>query len=369
MKDSVTLWDFCQTQKRWNSQGRTLCSRILNFICRYKYRNIRVSKRDEIVKRFKENEHVLYRWSLNSSYVDYMAGNLWIDSDELLLFLKENCFDSDVTYNPDRYTRYDWFFNIAGIETDNRLKCAGTTEKNNYVISDTGVKVFKDFRDNLITDRDEKEVIKQGKSWLYTRGNVKGLSCLGSENSEDALTWNVFRSFMKEPSEKWFSELFPVKIDKDEYTKFYFWKEFPPPPERSVPEGNTHVDLTVETDRKLIFVEAKYKSEISDHTGHDGERDQIIRNIDVGSYEAQVKDKEFFFILLVPKSNKVSVEKFFCYRDNPEMIHEKLPYRKDLDFSCFRDHIHIIYWEDIRDLAGRFGLKELYLYMEEKFAF
>jgi len=367
MKDPVTLWDFCRVQKRWNSHGRTLCSRILNFICRHKYRNIRISDRDEIVKRFQENEHVLYRWSINSSYVDYIAGKLLVDSDELLSFLKDKCFDPDVTYNPDRYTRNDWFFNIAGRETDNRLKSVGTTEKKSYVISDTGVKVFKDFRDNLITDRDEEEVIKQGKSWLYTRGNVKGLSYVGSENSEDALTWNVFRTFMKESSEKWFSELFPVKIDKDKYVKLYFWKEFPPPPGRTIPEGNTHVDLTVETDRKLIFVEAKYKSEISEHTNHDSERDQIIRNIDVGSYEGQVRGKEFFFILLVPKSNKLSVEKCFWYRDNPEMIKEKLPYRKDLDFSYFKDHMHIIYWEDIRDLAGKLGLKELYLYLKEKF--
>jgi len=367
MKDPVTLWNFCQTQKRWNSKGRVLCSRILNFICRHKYRNVLVSKKDEILKRFKENEHVLYRWSLNSSYVDYVAGNLLIDSDELLSFLKDKCFDPDVTYNPDRYTRNDWFFNIALVETDDRLKSAGTTEKKSYVISETGVKVFKDFRDNLITDRDEEEVIKQGNSWLYSRGNVKGLSYLGSENSEDALTWNVFRTLMKEPLEKWFSELFLVRIDKDETVRFYFWKECPPPPQRPVPEGNTHVDLTVETEKKLIFVEAKYKSEISDRTSHDSERDQIIRNIDVGSYEGQVKGKEFFFILLVPKSNKLSVEKFFCYRDNPEMIKEKLPYRKAPDFSCFKDHMHIIYWEDIRDLAGKLGLTELYLYLKEKF--
>lgn len=369
MKPPVTLWDFCQTQNRWNSKGRVLCSRILNFICKHKYRNVQISKRDEIMKRFKENEHVLYRWSLNSSYVDYIAGNLLLDSDELISFLKDKCFAPDVTYNPDRYTRNDWFFNIARIETDNRLKSIGTTEKKSYVISETGVKVFKDFRDNLITDRDEEEVIKQGKSWLYMRGNVKGLSYLGSENSEDALTWNVFRSFMKEPSEKWFSELFPVRIDKGETVRFHFWKEFPPPLQRLVPEGNTHVDLTVEAEKKLIFVEAKYRSEISNRTSHDSERDQIIRNMDVGSYEAQVKGKEFFFILLVSKSNKLSVEKFVCYRDNPEMIKEKLSYRKDLDVSCFKDHMHIIYWEDIRDLAGKLGLTDLYLYLKEKFPF
>ncbi|UCD32454.1 MAG: hypothetical protein JSV38_00685 [Desulfobacterales bacterium] len=54
------------------------------------------------------------------------------------------------------------------------------------------------------------------------------------------------------------------------------------------------MDLTIETSTKLIFIEAKYKADISKNTAHDPNRDQIIRNIDVGTWAAK-KSKSILF--------------------------------------------------------------------------
>jgi hypothetical protein len=66
-----------------------------------------------------------------------------------------------------------------------------------FIYSDTGVKVFVDFKDNLIVDLDDPIIASQTRNWRYSKGIVKGLSYLGSENSEDAMTWNVFKTLEK----------------------------------------------------------------------------------------------------------------------------------------------------------------------------
>jgi hypothetical protein len=54
-----------------------------------------------------------------------------------------------------------------------------------FVASQSGVLVADDFRDNLIIDRFDP---------VFTGMRASKLKHLRSENSEDAVTWNVFRS-------------------------------------------------------------------------------------------------------------------------------------------------------------------------------
>ena len=222
-----------------------------------------------------------------------------------------------------------------------------------FIYSDTGVKVFVDFKDNLIVDPDDPLIAGQARNWRYSKGLVKGLSCLGSENSEDAMTWNVFKTLEKSNPERWFSEIFPqIILDKDEQfidPMLKFWDKYFPPLLRSAPEGETHADLTIETSNKLIFVEAKYKADISKKTKHDPNRDQIIRNIDVGSWAAKKRSKEFYFILLTLKTNTYSIDKLNYYKSNPSNIIEEIgSYRKDIkDYAALCENIHVICWDQI----------------------
>lgn len=222
-----------------------------------------------------------------------------------------------------------------------------------FMYSDTGVKVFVDFKDNLIVDPDDPIIASQARNWRYSRGIVKGLSYLGSENSEDAMTWNVFKTLEKSNPEIWFSEIFPqIILDKDEQfidPVLRLWDKYFPPLSRSIPEGETHVDLSIETSNKLIFIEAKYKADISKKTKHDPNRDQIIRNIDVGTWAAKKRAKEFYFVLLTLKSNTYSIDKLHYYKSNPSNIIEEIgSYRRDIkDYVALCANIHVIYWDQI----------------------
>jgi hypothetical protein len=234
---------------------------------------------------------------------------------------------------------------IEGIEKDEMGR--------KFIYSDTGVKVFVDFKDNLIVESDDPMIASQARNWRYSKGIVKGLSYLGSENSEDAMTWNVFKTLEKSNPESWFSQIFSqIILDKDEQfidPMLRFWDKYFPPPLRSFPEGETHVDLTIETSNKLIFIEAKYKAAISKKTTHDPNRDQIIRNIDVGSWAAKKSAKEFYFILLTLKTNTYSIDKLHYYNLNPSNIIEEIgSYRRDIkDYVALCENIHVIYWDQI----------------------
>ena len=222
-----------------------------------------------------------------------------------------------------------------------------------FIYSDTGVKVFVNFKDNLIVDPDDPIIASQARNWRYRRGIVNGLSYLGSENSEDAMTWNVFKTLEKSNPESWFPEIFPqIILDKDEQfiaPMLRFWEKYFPPLLRSFPEGETHVDLSIETSNKLIFIETKYKADISKNTTHDPNRDQIIRNIDVGSWAAKKRAKAFYFVLLTLKTNTYSIDKLHYYKSNPSNIIEKIgSYRRDIkDYVALCENIHVICWDQI----------------------
>ena len=167
------------------------------------------------------------------------------------------------------------------------------------------------------------------------------------------MTWNVFKTLEKSNSEKWFPQIFPqITLDKDEQfidPMLKFWGKYFPPLLRPFPEGETHADLTIETSNKLIFIEAKYKADISKKTQHDPNRDQIIKNIDVGSWAAKKRAKEFYFILLTLETNTYSIDKLNYYKSNPSNIIEKIgSYRKDIkDYAALCENIHVIYWDQM----------------------
>jgi hypothetical protein len=63
-------------------------------------------------------------------------------------------------------------------------------------------------------------------------------------------------------------------------------------------EGTSKIDVVIEDDENLIFIEVKYLSDISSKTTFDFARNQIIRNIDV--LVENSKDKTPYFILITP---------------------------------------------------------------------
>src|SRR5258708_5734579 len=77
------------------------------------------------------------------------------------------------------------------------------------------------------------------------------------------------------------------------------WVSVPPPPGLvlELDEGLSEIDVVIESPRWVWFIEAKYRSDISQGTTTRPDRDQVLRNLDVGTYYAGVRP--FFFSLLV----------------------------------------------------------------------
>lgn len=164
-----------------------------------------------------------------------------------------------------------------------------------FTQSPSGVRLAGDFRDNLIIDRYDP---------LFLAMRAGKRSDMRSENSEDAVTWNVFRTLRQIDPSTWLPALASRGLPKQPTPDttglaVLVWKSVQPPPSLVLraDEGASEIDVVLEAPTWVWFIEAKYRSDISGRTTSRPTRDQVIRNIDVGSYFAGTRD--FFFSLLI----------------------------------------------------------------------
>jgi hypothetical protein len=167
-------------------------------------------------------------------------------------------------------------------------------------LSPSGVFIAADFRANLIIDRYDP---------VFADMRASKLKHLKSANSEDAVTWNVFRSLRQIMPEAWLPGLwqlaFPsVTCSTDLKAAVRLWESISPPLGLLAggDEGASEIDVVVEAPTWVWFIEAKYRSDISTGTTTRPDRNQVLRNIDVGSYYAGVR--QFFFTLLISSETR-----------------------------------------------------------------
>jgi len=157
--------------------------------------------------------------------------------------------------------------------------------------------------------------------------------------SEDVLTANVFGIIKNLNHDIWLRGFLckhlGIQIDDEEFKdlKFYFWKRYQPPTEHKKKEGQTEVDVTLELGSVIVFVETKYRSGLAVGTTYDEERDQLVRNLDVGlSYSQKVKKR--FFLLIITNESKPP-ELLTHYRKHSTELVRKLPHRKGSDLTSY----------------------------------
>lgn len=250
-----------------------------------------------------------------------------------------------------------------------------------FVISKSGIKVYKDYRDNVTIDRDNLVLRKKAEypREKYTKGAAKGLSRFGSENSEDIKSWNLFRALQLNNQINKYYEAIGVQ---DNLNNVLFWGLdvtsglFDPKLKQTLDEieppnlwkiQQTEPDVVILGERTVIFNESKlgragalieawnrktpfskkhklykqkaspyFKMEFIDNFNEKGRRYyQLMRNYIVGSHYAKRLCKEFYLVTLASSKNSAK---------------SGLSHQEEFNKFCFllknSSNCHFLTWEE-----------------------
>jgi hypothetical protein len=215
--------------------------------------------------------------------------------------------------------------------------------------SPSGVTIANDFRDNLIIDRYDP---------VFADMRASKLKHMKSVNSEDAVTWNVFRSLRQITPTIWLPPLWNRAFPKagplaDTLATVKLWVSVPPPLGliEGGDEGHSEIDVVIETATWVWFIEAKYRSDISSGTTTRPGRDQILRNIDVGSYYAGVR--QFFFSLLTASNTRSPAgDKALTEYSNHSILRDRLKAHRKDGINNLGD-VGPLKWFDLSEVLGQ----------------
>jgi hypothetical protein len=161
--------------------------------------------------------------------------------------------------------------------------------------------IYEDFRDNHVIWPGREPGLVEFLGQPFKGINHKKKNALSS-NSEDALTWSCFdtlakvsqRSRARALEELW--ELTYGNIPSPhglQESEIHIGKSY------GEGKNTTEVDLSLEGAGFLVLVEAKLYSPMSQaDPDNDKPHNQIERKLRIGFREAQLKSKDFYFILL-----------------------------------------------------------------------
>ena len=255
----------------------------------------------------------------------------------------------------------------------------------------------EEFRKNLLLDRDNP---------IFETFRGAKLEQLKNANSEDALTWNVFRTLKYYSPQVWMPHLLASAVARDKNVgdkkllsrlqemdlgdvEISFWKRKGPSPRRlkflrdmlmksddpdhvsrakdpHPLEGMSEIDVILENEDVCCFVVGKYLSNLEEDTENEKGWDQIIRLIDVGTYYA--KDREFYLLVALydeKDRNRYSFEKVMEYKESPDRLQERLAFRDDVKFALVAQRLGWLRWADIAHLLKALKDRNTFTEMEQ----
>jgi hypothetical protein len=122
-------------------------------------------------------------------------------------------------------------------------------------------------------------------------------------DSEHVVLANVFGVIKNLPPDAvlnpWLDRITNGAVGLESAWAFDFWQKQPKP--QGVIEGSTEVDLALESEAALVFVEVKMGAAASSGTTRDPERDQLTRNLDIGYFRSLRDSKQFAVIYVTPE--------------------------------------------------------------------
>lgn len=178
------------------------------------------------------------------------------------------------------------------------------------------------------------------------------------ESREDEFVSNVFGPLRNFETTSWLVELLAAAFRGEDFEAVIdggytldFWRRFPPPEGREVPENETEVSCVLETDPFTFLVLAQYWHDLSRQTAHDVERDQVIRTYDA-SYAA-LGDRARLLVLTKDESVPDLVKKYW---DDPALLAGKMTRAPEVDPQALARRIGWTNWTKLREaLASRIG--------------
>ncbi len=263
-------------------------------------------------------------------------------------------------------------------------------------------------RGQLVLDWDDP--IFSGPLFVGESGAArKKLTDLVSKNSEDAVTWSVFRTLSRLNAADWLPHIIAkasfIPIAEPVEVQVELWKKAAPsrgrllwllehldelsyqdvrqtekgqrrlarvshelgrwraaiesgPPERGegIFEGVTELDACLSTQDAVIVVEAKYKSDLSQRTAWDPQRDQIARCLDAALDLAGEARKPYFLLATDDYSHAnletpaMAYETLLPrYRDDAAFRAARLPHRSAEELARLDGRIGWLSWADLVD--------------------
>lgn len=170
----------------------------------------------------------------------------------------------EVPLPPGYYLAYDPL--LAAQQPELPLPLAEPEPDRPHAITSSGVKVYDEWRDNVVVDPDAPPLVwKAGQGVFGTYTSVPGRPYLASENSEDALSWNLFRTLERTGHLNVVARALGLE---DEFQVLYWyrsWDSTEPLPEitaalsRVEPQRGYHTetDVILKGQRYLVMVECK----------------------------------------------------------------------------------------------------------------
>jgi hypothetical protein len=135
-----------------------------------------------------------------------------------------------------------------------------------HTVTRSGIKVYDDWRDNIIVDADAPPIAwKAQRDTFGGHTSVPGRSRLASENSEDALSWNLFRTLEKADRLDVVTRAVGLQDDYQVLYWYHPWNRIGPLPEisqalqRVEPRKGyqTETDIILKGQQYLVMVESK----------------------------------------------------------------------------------------------------------------
>lgn len=201
---------------------------------------------------------------------------------------------------------------------------------------------------------------------------------LYSPNSEDWLTWNTLQLLAAQHPVDWWERLMPAAMRKNPdlelpaalQPRLSFWQAVASPDDyqeesrrrmlrsrnplwaaraaSTAPvEGPSEIDVTVEAENLIVFIEAKLGSDISMNTTYDPHRNQIARNIDCLIERAGSKAAAFWMLVRDEDPARAYVQLMESYKADPELLSRDLPHRSVEQLDAISRNLTILRWGDV----------------------